>query len=168
MDTKAIKELGFNITERRDRTFLSLDMLPSPEQIRGLLELMTVNEELFFWNYYHWTSSDPGSYVTAYVENGKAVMKEANHGWSGNYHAISIDDLIELIIRNWDKDWDNQQEFNNAVAIEKTIRSADVLMGKGIKKSAIKQWQIKKHFNSRLLYCFMLCYQISLPLYLPL
>lgn len=36
MDAKAIKELGFNITERRDRTFLSLDMLPSPEQIRGL------------------------------------------------------------------------------------------------------------------------------------
>ena len=34
---------------------------------------------------------DPGSYVTAYVENGKAVMKEANHGWSGNQHYRSPD-----------------------------------------------------------------------------
>ena len=71
--------------------------------------------------------SDPGSYVTAYVMDGKAIIKEANHGWSGNYNFIITDNSIELILRNWDKDWDSQQEFKNSVAIGKTIRPADVL-----------------------------------------
>ena len=127
MDTEFIKTLGFNTNETRNNLFISLDTIPSPDQIRGLLDHLTVNEELFFWNYYHRTISDPGSYVTAYVEDGKAVMMEGNHGWSGSYHSVSIDDLVELIIRNWDKDWDSRREFENAVAIRKTIRPADVV-----------------------------------------
>ena len=127
LNPHTITSLGFGIREKRNRCFLSLDTTPSKEQISGLLELLTEKEELFFWNYYHKSSTDPGSYVTVHVVDGKAIIKEANHGWSGNYHLISIDDLIELIIRNWDKDWDNQQEFKNAIAVERAIRPKDVL-----------------------------------------
>ena len=34
---------------------------------------------------------------------------------------------MELIRRNWDKDWDQQKQYVNAIEIRKTIRPGDLL-----------------------------------------
>ena len=134
LNIEIVRLLGFSIREDCNQCFLSFDGTPSRKQIEGLLALLTENEQLFFWNFYHRTMSDPGSFVYAYVIDGKAIIKEANHGWSGSYYFISIDDLIELIIRNWDKDFDNQQRFRDAIVIMKSIRPNEIIaqMKKGM------------------------------------
>ena len=117
---KAIKELGFEVTNDRQGLLISLENAPSNEQVMSLLNLLSVKEEVTFWNFFHMTSSDPGSYISAHVQDGKAVMMQANHGWSSGYYKISLEDLTELIIRNWDKDWDRIQKYKNAILIAVT------------------------------------------------
>ena len=46
-------------------------------------------------------------------------MYRANHGWSSGYLSISIDDLIELVQKNWDKDCDTRKDFVNSIEIRK-------------------------------------------------
>ncbi len=127
IDAEALYRLGFTCREVRNGCLVGSDQTPSAEQMQGLLQLLTVNEEIFFWNFYHGTASDPGAYITAYVMNGQGMLKEANHGWSGNYKSVALDDLVELIRRNWDKDWNQQKQYVNAIEIRKTIRPGDLL-----------------------------------------
>lgn len=127
IDPEALDALGFRARADRDRYYLSMDQTPSVEQVRGLLKLLSGKEELMFWNYYHRRNSDPGAYATVHVVDGKAIIREGNHGWSGLYHRIDMDDLVELILRNWDKDWDRQQNYNHAVALEKTTNPKLIL-----------------------------------------
>ena len=121
IDPEKIMALGFDISEGHCRYFLHMDNTPTKEQILDLLNLLSIREELSFWNFYYRSGSDPGAYVSAYVSGGKAIMMQANHGWSGGYISVSIDDLVELIIRNWDKDWDMKKQYVNAVSISKTF-----------------------------------------------
>ncbi|MCR5804266.1 MAG: DUF3592 domain-containing protein [Clostridia bacterium] len=127
LDPETIENLGFEIKEGHVRYFFYMDNTPTKEQIQGLLNLLSEKEELFFWNFYHWSGSDPGAYISAYVANGKAIVRESNHGWSSGYKSIKMEDLIELIIRNWDKDWDLNKDYVNAVAIMKTFYPDDIL-----------------------------------------
>ncbi|MBQ5519352.1 MAG: hypothetical protein IIT90_04545, partial [Clostridiales bacterium] len=39
--------------------------------------------------------------------------------WSSGYESISIDDLIELIQRNWDKDWDSIKNYVNSIKLRR-------------------------------------------------
>lgn len=127
IDPEKIFELGFKTREDRNGYYLCKDETPTAEQLKGLFNLLSEKEELFFWNYYHRRISDPGSYVNASVVNGRAIMMEANHGWSSNYHNISLDDLAELIIRNWDKDCDLKNHFVNAIKLEKTFYPEEII-----------------------------------------
>ena len=120
VDPEDLVALGFKIREGHCRYFLSMDEVPSKETLLKLFDLITIEQELEFWNFYHKGYSDPGEYITAYVDNGKAILHRANHGWSSGYMAVSIDDLIDLIQRNWDKDWDMHKDFVNAIEIMKT------------------------------------------------
>ena len=117
MDPEAVFSLGFETREGNGCCYVFKDRTPSKEQIKGLLDLLSEKTELHFWNYYHRKNSDPGAYVHVSVINGKAFIKESNHGWSGNYRSIGIDDLAEFIVRNWDKDCAPDQNYMNAVAV---------------------------------------------------
>ena len=121
IDPEAIFSLGFVTREGHNRYFLFKDRTPTKDEILGLLSLLSEKVTLHFWNYYHQRSSDPGSYVDVAVVNGKALIKESNHGWSGNYRSIGLDELAEFIIRNWDKDWDLRKDYMNAVALQKVF-----------------------------------------------
>ncbi|MBO4637502.1 MAG: hypothetical protein J5685_10195 [Clostridiales bacterium] len=120
------KELGFKVARTDHGISISSKKLPKAKDIRDILGRLSVKERVFFWNYYHRTISDPGSYISAYCDGGKAVIMEANHGWSSDYKKISKDDLVELILRNWDKDWSREGEFRNAIRIENTMRPDDI------------------------------------------
>ena len=121
VDLEKIRALGFEVTGRRYDWFLSSSVTPTAEQISGLLSLLTLKEHLVFWNFYRESGSDPGSYISAYARDGKAILMESNHGWSSGYYNVSLSDLTELIIRNWDKDWDKMEYYKNAIAIRKTF-----------------------------------------------
>ena len=122
-----VKDTGFEVERTRQGFRVCSEKIPSAKHVREILMQLNENEYVFFWNYYHRTVSDPGSYVSAYIVNGNAIMQEGNHGWSGNYKRISMDDLVELILRNWDKDWDRAAEYKNAIHIRKTTNPKDIL-----------------------------------------
>lgn len=120
VDPEDLIALGFKIREGHCCYFLSMDETPSKETLLKLFELLTIEQELMFWNFYRRTTiNDPGEYITAFVDNGKAIMYRANHGWSSGYLSISIDDLIELVQRNWDKDCDTRKDYVNSIEIRK-------------------------------------------------
>ena len=99
--------LGFEIKECKQIYFYVYSAeIPTKEQVRGLLELFTGYEEMFFWNYYYKGSVEPGSYVNIEVIDGKPYINESTHGCGGNYKNVDMDVLVEFIIRNWDKDSD--------------------------------------------------------------
>ena len=117
VDPEALVALGFKIRKGHCCYFLSMDETPSKETLLKLFDLLTIEQELTFWSFYRYSGSDPGEYVTVSVENGKAVAIRGNHGWSSGYESISIDDLIELIQRNWDKDWDSIKNYVNSIEL---------------------------------------------------
>lgn len=110
--------LGFVIKECKQQYFYvySAD-IPAKEQIRGMLDLFTGHEEMFFWNYYHKGGVEPGSYINVYMIDGKPYIHESTHGCGGYNKTIDLDTLIEFIIRNWDKDSD-WGKYDHAVAIQ--------------------------------------------------
>lgn len=124
MDMEKLKDsihaLGFEIKECKFQCFYvySAD-IPTKEQIRGILDLFTGNEEMTFWNYYHRGGVEPGSYIDIQVYNGKPYIKESTHGCGGNYKDVDMDVLLEFIIRNWDKDSD-WGKYDHAVTIQPT------------------------------------------------
>lgn len=113
-----IKHIGFEVSPDTwaGRWLVSMQDVPSKEQVFQLFKTLSCEDEIFFWNYYHPNICDPGAYVTAHVKGKEeATYKEGNHGWSSDYKPISTDDLAELVIKNWDKDCDGH--FMNAVQI---------------------------------------------------
>ena len=119
VDPEDLVALGFKIREGHCCYFLSMDETTSKETLLKLFDLLTIEQELTFWSFYRYSGSDPGEYVTVSVENGKAVAIRGNHGWSSGYESISIDDLIELIQRNWDKDWDSIKNYVNSIGLRR-------------------------------------------------
>ena len=110
--------LGFVIKECKQQYFYVYNAnIPSKEQVRGMLDLFTGYEEMFFWNYYHKGSVEPGSYIHVYMIDGKPYIHESTHGCGGYNKTIDMDVLIEFIIRNWDKDSD-WGIYDHAVAIQ--------------------------------------------------
>ena len=127
IDAEDIVSLGFEIREDRNCYYLFRAAPPAKDQIFGLINLLSEKVDLRFWNFYHVTISDPGAYATVNVANGKAIIKQANHGWSSSHFLISFDDLAELIIRNWEQDRKRQKYFMNAVEIRTNIWHDDTL-----------------------------------------
>jgi len=107
--TKKIKKLEFDVSDigRNGEQFISMQSVPEIDVVTKMLKVLTFEDEIFFWDYYHDTISDPGGYVSAYMlDDNRAVYMEGNHGWSSKFTTISVDELAELIIKNWDKDCD--------------------------------------------------------------
>ena len=117
VDAEEVYKLGFEMRHDRTRYFLFMDRTPSKEQIRGLLNLLTIKDQLTFWNYYHRCSPDPGSYITVHVVDGKAMLQESNHGWNSSYKRVDMDVLVEFIIRNWNKCYHLNMEYLNAIEL---------------------------------------------------
>ena len=46
------------------------------------------------------------------LDENRAVYMEGNHGWSSKYKAVSVEELAELMIKNWDKDCDGGMYLN--------------------------------------------------------
>ena len=114
-----IENLGF-VVSSADRGKLKVfrEEIPSHELIMKLFELLSLNECMCFWNYYHITISDPGSYVTAHIVKDRAVYMEGNHGWSADYKRVSLEKMAELVRKNWDKICDYNDQFLNCIYIE--------------------------------------------------
>ena len=113
-----IRALGFQIKECKYQYFYAYSAdIPSKEQVLGMLDLLTEHENIFFWNYYHKGSVEPGSYIDVYMIDGKPYIHEGTHGCGGYTKTIDMDVLIEFIIRNWDKDCD-WGKYDHAVAIQ--------------------------------------------------
>ena len=99
--------LGFEVKEiKQEYYYVFSAEIPTKERVRGLLDLFTGYEVMFFWNYYHKGSVEPGSYISISVIDGKPYICESTHGCGGSYKNVDMDVLIEFIIRNWDKDSD--------------------------------------------------------------
>lgn len=112
---KQIKKLGFDVSEagRNGEQFVSMQSIPEKDIVIKMLKVLTFDDEIFFWDYFHDTVTDPGGYVTAYMlDNCRSVYMEGNHGWSSKFVAISVDELAELMIKNWDKDCDGGMFLN--------------------------------------------------------
>ena len=115
-----LRKLGFEIKEGEQRYFYACDReIPSAEKVRGMLDLLTDNEEMLFWNYYHRGGVEPGSYIYVRFAEGKPYVREATHGCSGSTKTVDMDVLAEFIIRNWDKDMD-WGKYDHQVAIGPT------------------------------------------------
>lgn len=115
-EVKKIQELGFEVSNegRNGERSISMKVTPSKDVVIKMLKQLTFEDCIFFWDYYHATVTDPGGYVSAYVLDGKrAVYMEGNHGWSSKFQAISLEELSELIIKNWDKDCDGGAFLNS-------------------------------------------------------
>ena len=117
---KGLVNLGFVIKECRYQWFYVYSAeIPSKEQVRGMLELFTGYENMFFWNYYHKGGVEPGSYIDVEVVDGKPYICEGTHGCGGSNKNVDMDVLVEFIIRNWDKDSD-WGAYDHQVAIRPT------------------------------------------------
>lgn len=119
---KELHEWGFEVGEEdvRGRTMVSKETIPDLLSLEILILTMTFKDEIFFWNHYGKTISDPGSYVTAiHWDNETVVYKEGNHGWSSSWKFMPIAEMVKLIQMNWDKDCD-RGAFLNQIRIEKS------------------------------------------------
>lgn len=66
IDPEELVALGFKIREGHCRYYLSMDETPSKETLLKLFGLLTIEQELEFWNFYRRTNkNDPGEYITA-------------------------------------------------------------------------------------------------------
>lgn len=114
-----IRRRGFSVEDTsNDGFFIKKETIPGIEELVRLIEWIPAEKCIFFWNYYHVTVTDPGSYVTAVVLGDHAVYQEGNHGWSNQFQRISLLDLAELIQKNWDKDWE-QGRYLNCIEIKR-------------------------------------------------
>ena len=101
----AIEQLGFEITpgfDNRDQLKVFYDGQPSKEIIKELLLLLTYEQELSFWDEdYGNNIHDPGRYISVYNMGTHVVYNFGNHGWSSGYEKMSLDDMADLIAKNW-------------------------------------------------------------------
>lgn len=101
----AIEQLGFEITpgfDNRDQVKVFYDGQPSKEIIKELLLLLTYEQELSFWDEdYGNNIHDPGRYISVYNMGTHVVYHFGNHGWSSGYEKMSLDDMADLIAKNW-------------------------------------------------------------------
>jgi len=116
---RKIKALGFDVSEkgRNGEHFIAMQSIPEKDTAIKMLRVLSFEDWICFWDSYHVSVTDPGGYVSAYMlDENRAVYKEGNHGWSSQYQAISVDDLAELMIKNWDKDCDGGM-YQNKIQI---------------------------------------------------
>lgn len=112
---KKIEELGFDVSEkgRNEERFVSFESVPAKDMVLKMLKFLDFEDCILFWDYYHVTVTDPGGYVTAYMlDENRAVYMEGNHGWSSKFKVISVDELAEMVIKNWNKDCDGGMYLN--------------------------------------------------------
>ncbi len=110
-----IKKLGFDVSEkgRNGERFISMQSVPTKDIVIKMLRVLTFEDWICFWDSFHTSVTDPGGYVSAYMlDKNRAVYKEGNHGWSSDFEAVSVEDLAELMIKNWDKDCDGGMYLN--------------------------------------------------------
>lgn len=104
-----IEELGFEVSEegRNGERFVFMESAPEKDTAIKMLKILSFEDCICFWDYFHATITDPGGYVSAYMlDENRAVYKEGNHGWSSDFKTFSVGELAELMIKNWDKDCD--------------------------------------------------------------
>ncbi|WP_319499665.1 hypothetical protein [uncultured Draconibacterium sp.] len=57
--------------------------------------------EIFFFDKFHPTLSDPGAYVTARKVNDRFVYYLGNHGWTSSKYWTSKEYLVNYLLKNW-------------------------------------------------------------------
>lgn len=119
-----IEDLGFTVfPDKMDgvngsKKQIYKDTIPTINEVLGFLELLKRDEQLFFWDKYHKTISDPGAYDTVIViENDTVAYKEGNHGWSSDWKTMCFKDMAERIIINWIEDMDCG-DYKNQIILE--------------------------------------------------
>lgn len=116
-----LTKLGFTVSQggRTGQLSVGMQATPSEECLSRLLALITPEYEIFYWDYYSPTRSDPGAYITIRKNaQDELFRKKANHGWSGDWKQAEPGEVISDIIRNWDKDCD-RGKFLNRIEIRR-------------------------------------------------
>lgn len=72
----------------------------SPKSFRALLSWLPTDCSLHFWDAEYPSPTDPGAYFVVQRGGGGLIWKMGNHGWSGDWRAISADEVVARLSAN--------------------------------------------------------------------
>lgn len=86
-----------------DYIVCNIDTSDSPdiEMIEKLFANLPHDLEIFFFDKFHPTLSDPGAYVTARKVNDKFIYYLGNHGWTSSKYWTTKEYLVNYLLKNW-------------------------------------------------------------------
>lgn len=116
-----LKEFGFKVSDEDERGRITVfsETVPDLLSLEMLILTMTFHDEISYWDADKESPSDPGGYVTALrLDNERVAYMEGNHGWTGKWHIVSVEEMAKHMQKNWDKDCD-RGGYLNRVQIER-------------------------------------------------
>jgi len=86
-----------------DYIVCNIDTSDSPdiEMIEKLFANLPHDLEIFFFDKFHPTLSDPGAYVTARKVNDIFIYYLGNHGWTSSKYWTTKEYLVNYLLKNW-------------------------------------------------------------------
>ncbi len=80
---------------------IDTSIAPNINSIDKLFSDLPQDIEIFFYDNFHPTFSDPGAYVTARKNGDKYIYYLGNHGWSSSKYWTTKDYLVNYLFKNW-------------------------------------------------------------------
>lgn len=80
---------------------IEIDQIPEIETLNFLFENLPEHLEIFFFDHFHPTISDPGAYVSVRQMNGKFYYWLGNHGWSSKKYWTTSNYCSKYLFKNW-------------------------------------------------------------------
>ena len=86
-----------------DYIVCNIDTSDSPdiEMIEKLFANLPHDLEIYSFDKFHPTLSDPGAYVTARKVNDKFIYYLGNHGWTSSKYWTTKEYLVNYLLKNW-------------------------------------------------------------------
>ncbi len=80
---------------------IETEQIPELETLNSLFEHLPESLEIFFFDHFHPTISDPGAYVSVRKQNGKLYYWLGNHGWSSSRYWTTPNYCAKYLLKNW-------------------------------------------------------------------
>ena len=98
-------EISGLLTEKSDFDHvvcdIKVDQIPEVETLNLLFENLPEHLEIFFFDHFHPTISDPGAYVSVRQLNGKFYYWLGNHGWISSKYWTTSNYCAKYLLKNW-------------------------------------------------------------------
>lgn len=103
-----IKELGFNVSEegKIGEFFIPIQSVPEKDNIIKMFKILTFDYEILLGNFFNDSIIVTSDYISAYV------YKDKVYGYNSVFNPMPIEDFVDLVIKNWDKDCDDGMHLN--------------------------------------------------------